>query len=144
MSAQPKVTIDRVEAWLRSEDLNYQLDEDGDVLTGFENCIIGIIDRGGSFLSVAATWRGELGGAEEAMRVFVDEHNRSKFGPRAAVRTLDEDGPTLSADMSAVITAGMSDAQLSDFLDTAFGTVLRFFEAVEESFAHLVTWTEEN
>ncbi|VEG28407.1 type III secretion system chaperone family protein [Actinomyces howellii] len=144
MSAQPKVTIARVEAWLKSEDLNYELDEDGDVLTGFENCMVSIIDRGGDFLSVATTWRGELGEVEEAaLRVEVDEHNHSKYGPRAAVRATD-DGAVLSADMSVVTTEGMSDAQLADFLGTAFATVLSFYAEVEENYPALVTWTEED
>lgn len=144
MSAQPTVTIGRVEAWLKSEGLNYDLDEDGDVLTGFENCVFNIINRGGQFLSVSTVWRADLGETDEAaMRVFVDEHNRSKYGPRATVTT-GPDGGSLCADMSAMISKGMSDAQLKDFLHGAFGVVIGFYDGVEEQFPALVTWNEEN
>lgn len=144
MSAQPKVTIGRVETWLRGEGLTYELDEDGDVITGFEDCIVSIIDRGGDFLSVAAVWRGDISPEEEArMRAYIDEHNATKYAPRAVLHP-GEDGLELGADMSAVIKEGMSDDQLHDFLHKAFVAVLGFFGSTEEVFAHLVTWTEED
>ena len=44
MSAQPKVTIPRVESWLTSNELEYELDSDSSILTGFGNCSINIVD----------------------------------------------------------------------------------------------------
>ena len=39
---------------------------------------------------------------------------------------------------------GMSDAQLDGFLDSAFTTILSFYDAVEKDFPDLVTWSEED
>ena len=36
MSAQPRVTIPRVEAWLRAERLDYEIAEDGGILVDLD------------------------------------------------------------------------------------------------------------
>ena len=119
MSAQPKVTIPRVESWLTSNDLEYELDSDSSILTGFENCSINIIDFEHNLLVVFSTWRGEFAaGTEAALADYINEHNGSTYAPHAAFFTSDGVA-RLRGDMLAFTTEGMSDAQLDGFLDSA-------------------------
>ena len=144
MSAQPKVTIPRVESWLTSNELDYELDSDSSILTGFGNCSINIIDFEHNLLVVFSTWRGEFAaGTETALADYINEHNSSTYAPHAAFFTSDGVA-RLRGDMIAFTTEGMSDAQLDGFLDSAFTTILSFYDAVEKDFPDLVTWSEED
>ena len=144
MSAQPKVTIPRVESWLTSNELDYELDSDSSILTGFGNCSINIIDFEHNVLVVFSTWRGEFAaGTETALMDYTDKHNSTMYAPRVVVGAYD-DAVCLQADMVAFTGEGMSDAQLDGFLDSAFTTILSFYDAVEKDFPDLVTWSEED
>lgn len=145
MSAQPKVTIARVESWLKNNELVYELTDEDSILTGFDNCSITIADQHSDFLTVASTWRGEFDPSTEAtLAAYVDEHNHSMFGPRATCFTFEDGVLRLQADLCLFTTEGMSDKQLDAELGSAFATVLSFYSTVGEDFPALVTWTEED
>ena len=112
MSAQPTVTITRVESWLKSEGVGYEVASDGNLLTGFDSCTVS----------------------------YVDECNSTMYAPRATMGSFDDGVTRLQADVTAFTAEGMSEAQLHGFLDTAFSALLGFYEAVAEDFPSLVTW----
>ena len=144
MSAQPTVTITRVESWLKSEGVGYEVASDGNLLTGFDSCTVSIVDCDSNFLMVLGSWRGEFAaGTETALADYINEHNSSTYAPHAAFFTSDGVA-RLRGDMIAFTTEGMSDAQLDGFLDSAFTTILSFYDAVEKDFPDLVTWSEED
>ena len=144
MSAQPTVTITRVESWLKSEGVGYEVASDGNLLTGFDSCTVSIVDCDSNFLMVLGSWRGEFAaGTEAALADYINEHNSSTYAPHAAFFTSDGVA-RLRGDMLAFTKEGMSDAQLDGFLDSAFTTILSFYDAVEKDFPDLVTWSEED
>ena len=144
MSAQPTVTITRVESWLKSEGVGYEVASDGNLLTGFDSCTVSIVDCDSNFLMVLGSWRGEFAaGTETALADYINEHNSSTYAPHAAFFTSDGVA-RLRGDMVAFTKEGMSDAQLDGFLDSAFTTILSFYDAVEKDFPDLVTWSEED
>ena len=144
MSAQPKVTIPRVESWLTSNELEYELDSDSSILTGFGNCSINIVDLDHDLLVVFSTWRGEFAaGTETALADYINEHNSSTYAPHAAFFTSDGVA-RLRGDMIAFTTEGMSDAQLRGFLDSALTTLLSFYETAADDLSAFVVSTEED
>lgn len=144
MSAQPHVVLTRVEAWLKKENLAYGV-SDGSIHTGFDSCMMVIQDHGGDFLRVCARWRGTFEpGTDSMVMAYADSHNARMYGPRAYVDHDDDNRVCLTAEETAFTTEGMSDAQLDDFLNTAFATLLSFYSTVAEDFPALVTWDEED
>ena len=145
MSAQPKVTIPRVESWLTRNEVEYELNDDGSILTGFTDCAITITDHGGDFVSVASTWRGEFApDTQDTVAAYVDEHNANMLGPRATVGVFDDGVVRLQADTISCTTEGMSEAQLDELLGSAFATLVSFYRTVAQDFPALVTWTKED
>lgn len=81
MSAQPRVTISRVEAWLKTERLDYEIAEDGAAITDLDNCEIFVINADSEFLVVGSTWHSEFAAVDPALMAYVDEHNSTMYAP---------------------------------------------------------------
>lgn len=146
MSAQPALTLERVEAWLSQRGITAGAQEDGAVFMGFPGCDIGVyLHDEEAALVVAGMWRGRptIDRIDE-MRAFIDTQHRSTYGPDLAVTPAHD--PTLlllSTQMVAYVGAGMSDAQLDAFMDMGLGMTRAFFATVQERFPDLVTWEED-
>ena len=146
MSAQPALTLERVETWLSQHDITAGPEEDGAVFMGFPGCDIGVyLHDEEAALVVAGMWRGRPEAERlDEMRAFIDAQHRSTYGPDLAVTPAhDPRLLLLSTQMVAYVGAGMSEAQLDAFMDMGLGMTRAFFSAVEERFPELVTWEED-
>lgn len=146
MSAQPALTLKRVETWLSQRGITAGPEEDGAVFMGFPGCDIGVyLHKQDSALVVAGMWRGRPAAERLGeMRTFIDTQHRSTYGPDLAVTPAHDPGLLLlSTQMVAYVGAGMSDAQLDAFLDMGLGMTRAFFSTVEERFPELITWEED-
>ena len=146
MSAQPALTLDRVETWLSRHGIAAGPEEDGAVFMGFPGCDIGVsLHDEEAALVVAGMWRGRPEAERlDEMRAFIDAQHRSTYGPDLAVTPAhDPRLLLLSTQMVAYVGAGMSEAQLDAFMDMGLGMTRAFFSAVEERFPELVTWEED-
>lgn len=146
MSAQPALTLDRVETWLSQHDITAGPEEDGAVFMGFPGCDIGVyLHDEEDALVVAGMWRGRPASCRlDEMRVFIDTQHRATYGPDLAVTPAHDPGHLLlSTQMVAYVGAGMSQAQLDAFMDMGLGMTRAFFSTVEERFPELVTWEED-
>ena len=146
MSAQPALTLDRVETWLSRHGIAAGPEEDGAVFMGFPGCDIGVyLHDEEAALVVAGMWRGRPEAERlDEMRAFIDAQHRSTYGPDLAVTPAhDPRLLLLSTQMVAYVGAGMSEAQLDAFMDMGLGMTRAFVSAVEERFPELVTWEED-
>ena len=146
MSAQPALTLQRVEIWLSQHGITAGPEEDGAVFMGFPGCDIGVyLHDEEAALVVAGMWRGRPEAERlDEMRAFIDAQHRSTYGPDLAVTPAhDPRLLLLSTQMVAYVGAGMSEAQLDAFMDMGLGMTRAFFSAVEERFPELVTWEED-
>ena len=146
MSAQPALTLDRVETWLSRHGIAAGPEEDGAVFMGFPGCDIGVyLHDEEAALVVAGMWRGRPEAERlDEMRAFIDAQHRSTYGPDLAVTPAhDPRLLLLSTQMVAYVGAGMSEAQLDAFMDMGLGMTRAFFSAVEGRFPELVTWEED-
>ncbi|OLO66570.1 hypothetical protein BKH21_09030 [Actinomyces oris] len=145
MSAQPALTLQRVETWLSQHGITAGPEEDGAVFMGFPGCDIGVyLHDQQAALVVAGMWRGRPAAERlDEMRAFIDAQHRSTYGPDLAVTPAHDPGRLLlSTQMVAYVGAGMSQAQLDAFMDMGLGMTLAFFSTVQERFPELVTWEE--
>ena len=87
MSAQPALTLTRVEAWLSRRGIAAGPEEDGAVFMGFPDCDIGVyLHDEEAALVVAGMWRGRPAAERlDEMRAFIDAQHRSTYGPDLAV-----------------------------------------------------------
>lgn len=146
MSAQPALTLQRVETWLSRHSITAGPEEDGAVFMGFPGCDIGVyLHDQEAALVVAGMWRGRPAAERlDEMRAFIDAQHRSTYGPDLAVTPAHDPGRLLlSTQMVAYVGAGMSEAQLDAFMDMGLGMTLAFFSTLEERFPELVTWEED-
>lgn len=146
MSAQPALTLQRVETWLSRHSITAGPEEDGAVFMGFPGCDIGVyLHDQEAALVVAGMWRGRPAAERlDEMRAFIDAQHRSTYGPDLAVTPAHDPGRLLlSTQMVAYVGAGMSQAQLDAFMDMGLGMTLAFFSTLEERFPELVTWEED-
>ena len=146
MSAQPVLTLQRVETWLSRHGITAGPEEDGAVFMGFPGCDIGVyLHDQEATLVVAGMWRGRPAAERlDEMRAFIDAQHRFTYGPDLAVTPAHDPGRLLlSTQMVAYVGAGMSQAQLDAFMDMGLGMTLAFFSTVQERFPELVTWEED-
>ena len=146
MSAQPALTLERVETWLSRHGITAGPEEDGAVFMGFPGCDIGVyLHDEEAALVVAGMWRGRPAAERlDEMRAFIDVQHRSTYGPDLAVTPAHDPGRLLlSTQMVAYVGVGMSEAQLDAFMDMGLGMTLAFFSTVEERFPELVAWEED-
>ena len=146
MSAQPALTLQRVETWLSQHGITAGPEEDGAVFMGFPGCDIGVyLHDEEHALVVAGMWRGRPAAERlDEMRAFSDAQHRSTYGPDLAVTPAhDPSSLLLSTQMVAYVGAGMSQAQLDAFMDMGLGMTRAFFATVQERFPELVTWEED-
>ena len=146
MSAQPALTLKRVEAWLSRRGIAAGPEEGGAVFMSFPGCDIGVyLHAKDPVLVVAGKWHGRPPAERlDEMRTFIDTQHRSTYGPDLAVTPAhDPSLLLLSTQMVAYIGAGMSEAQLDAFMDMGLGMTRAFFSTLEERFPELVTWEED-
>ena len=146
MSAQPALTLKRVEAWLSRRGIAAGPEEGGAVFMSFPGCDIGVyLHAKDPVLVVAGKWHGRPPAERlDEMRTFIDTQHRSTYGPDLAVTPAhDPSLLLLSTQMVAYVGAGMSDAQLDAFMDMGLGMTRAFFSTVQERFPELVTWEED-
>ena len=86
MSAQPALTLQRVETWLSQHGITAGPEEDGAVFMGFPGCDIGVyLHDEEDALVVAGMWRGRPAAERlDEMRAFIDAQHRSTYGPDLA------------------------------------------------------------
>lgn len=141
MSVQPKVTISRVESWLKYKEVVYEATDADSVLVDFASCVIGVAVQDSGFLTVSSIWRGEFHpSAEPSLAAYVDKCNYEMIAPRAFWVTSGDGVLRLQADMWLLVSEGMSDAQLDSGLESAFTSLLSFCAAAAKDFPALVTW----
>lgn len=150
-SAQPAglqpLTRERIEAVLKSWDFDYGIDDDGDIMTGFEHGFYWLVIGGkdDEILSVRGRWRGYVQAADqEEVRRMADEWNRTQIWPKTFLDVSDEDGDALAfADLSVDYQPGVSDEQIEQHIRCAMGSSESFFETLKVRFPEVAASYEE-
>ena len=142
----PSVTYDRMRAVLEEEELNYDVQDSGELVCGFEQLIVWMnIDE--RTLRTTGAWRGSSTSDEDgaAIRAFCHQVNSNQNFPKTYPQgDGTEDTPYIFImEHSVPCTQGLSDEQLRDYFRTTMGMFFSTIEDVEKELPHLVTWSEE-
>lgn len=132
------LSLDRVKQVLDSMQLKYQIDDDGDIIAGFEQGFFYFFIRGNSqeILHVRGTWYGVLPKERHAgLTGICEQWNRDKIWPKVypTVRSTEGDY-TLVAEHTVDYEHGLTDDQLRQHLMCAIDTSNRFFSEASEIF----------
>lgn len=155
MTSLPQVTYDRIKAVIEADELKYVVDEnDGEIGIGFDNLLVWIkLDE--HVLRLYAIWRGDLVGAEaiEKAKHFCNRINRDLILPKTVVfsgestNTETSEGAVPTAkfmfEASLPIEKGLTDEQISAQYGIGMRSIMNTVEKVEEEYASLITWSEE-
>ncbi|AOZ71961.1 hypothetical protein BK816_00525 [Boudabousia tangfeifanii] len=119
--------------------------EDGTVVVPFTNmAFICQINDGGIF-SVHGLWRGDLSEPADLAEIsnLVQHHNATALMPKVYISANPEGAPQLHTEANTIVMAGMTDDQLSEYLQASLSLSMRVATVLEEALPHLVTWQDE-
>lgn len=134
--ANPPLTRDRVEAFLRSKGWHYFVDSDGDVGGTWDGrqFYFFLLGEKREILQVRGRWNRTLPiQAETQVALFANEHNRDKVWPKAYCR-VEDDRLAVYTEVSTDLEHGVADDQLGQLLICGLYTGLQFFTALDERF----------
>ncbi|MBI8999417.1 YbjN domain-containing protein [Corynebacterium sp. CCM 9185] len=139
--ALPMVTHARVESFLRSEELNFDRDEDGDIVVGFQD-IIFFITIEDNLLRVAGWWRGELTDDDAVERAVTAANmlNRDLVIPKTVVAG---NGPNVIFENALQTSEGLTDDQLNAYLVGSLQSSFHAASKLAEDLPDLLPATEE-
>lgn len=132
----PLLTQRRIIDTLRSMDLNFFWDDDGDIRLdiGNQRFLLGVQD-GGALLFMRATWEVELPiFVRRELLNLTHDFNTRTFWPKTFV-TVDDDGDVYArAENTIPLPFGVSDQQLNSFLDCFLTTSMEFLRMLEDKY----------
>lgn len=130
------LTLERVVAAFDRNEWKHDVDEDGEILTGFDGGSYWIVRFGEDeeCLQVRGLWRGLLRADEMADAVeFTREWNADRIWPKAYAVATDE-GVVISAEHSVDYGPGVSDEQIDVHLSCGIGSSEQLFAAATQQF----------
>lgn len=135
------LSIDRVRELLDRNEINYAVDEDGDLVGGWEFGGFFFIVSGTErdILCVRGRWYGELpvDRLDEA-NAFASAWNREHYWPKTYPVVSGEDTVLILCDHAVAYQYGLTDDQLEDHLNCGLMTGNSLFEALNEAFPEAV------
>lgn len=128
---------DRIKDALDSLELEWILDEDGDIACGWQDGTFYFLLGGpdDEVLMVRGFWRGTLDEADfQRAALASNEWNSTRTFSRAAARITPEQEVNVLGDLTVDYEYGISDEQLAQHLKCALSTITSLFEFMNESF----------
>lgn len=135
------LSIDRIREIFDRSEINYGVDDEGDLLGGWEHGGFNFVAIGDDkdILCVRGTWFGEL--PEERLgeaNAFTAEWNRERFWPKAYPVVTEEGTVRLLCEHVVAYPFGLTQEQLEDHLNCGLMTGNSLFEALNEAFPEAV------
>lgn len=134
------LSMDRVREIFDRSEINYGVDDEGDLLGGWEHGGFNFIATGDDkdILSVRGTWFGELPlDRLDEVNAFTAAWNREHFWPKTCP-IVSEDTVLILCDHVVAYQYGLTDDQLEDHLSCGLMTGNSLFEALNEAFPEAV------
>lgn len=143
----PAMTPQRCLPFIERQEVKYTPNKETDGWNFFYTNLRVWIDVTATALTVSGMWRGQSLSDEEARSFleFAYAHNTNQILPSCA---LQGDGSAeapyhLVMSHSFPIRLGLSDEQLDDVLHYSVGLMAELANLADETFPHLVTWSDE-
>ncbi|RRD47998.1 YbjN domain-containing protein [Tessaracoccus sp. OH4464_COT-324] len=133
------VTYESVQAALTEMNVNFGIDEDGDIVAAFEGnpCWVRILSNESDVkaLMMLGRWQHTLSGEQyDSALEVVNEWNATRFFPRTSCVRTPEGMVVIGADYVRDVALGLTKEQLLSDLSVAITTCGAFFEHLDEHF----------
>ena len=139
------VTTTRIEAALLSLGL-YSDTDDGDVVVTLPGTTITFqLSTNNAMLRMFAQWRGRTQEASLSQKICetILDFNVDSYMPKLTWRITDQGVMWVAAEQITIVDQGLTDDQLSRFLDLVLRTTLHAFADLEARVSQLVDWDTE-
>lgn len=132
--ASPQISQQRVKEWLKTHDLNFDVDDDGDLRVGFDEVIF-FIHTKEELLRVQGYWPGQFDPATDRERVLevVNKLNTQTLMPKAMIN--GSSGRIIFE--FAIADRSFSDERLANILGNTFSATFKAVQTVEEQLPDL-------
>lgn len=129
------VDVDRVMACVRRLGLRFFLDDEGDIGIPWRYVTVHVIFQDTRAVQLRGVWQ-RISDTEHLtdLRRLVEEWNETRIGPKAYVTVSDGGVVRLHGEVTYPLDAGMTDAQLEDFVFTGCRLVVALMREAEDLF----------
>lgn len=129
------VNGDRVVESVRRLGMRYVVDDEGDVGIPWRFVTVRTLFQDSRALQVRGTWH-RLADTEHlaALRALVEEWNATRIGPKAYLTVSDDGAVRLHGEVTYPLAAGMTDAQLDDFILGGCQLIVALMREAERTF----------
>ncbi len=132
-----QLSIARVKSALDRVEINYTIDDDGDLGAGWELGVIYFLIRGNQneIFHVQGFWRAQVEANQRSEAdEFCNEWNSSRLWPRTLARVGADGLVRMETDLIMDYEDGLTDSQLDRHIMSAVSSMLGFFEALIQRF----------
>lgn len=134
------LTRERVEAYLRSRDYHFGIDDDGDLYGTWDSRFFSffLLGKNKEILQVRGQWSKSMPADRYSDVILtINNWNRDRIWPK--VYTRENDGVLqVYAETSTDLEYGASDAQIGQLIGCGLGTSLQVFDHLDEQFPEAV------
>ena len=129
------VDVDRIMACVRELGLRFFLDDEGDIGIPWRYVTVHAIFQDTRALQLRGVWH-RIADTEHltALRRLVEEWNATRIGPKAYLTIADGGVVRLHGEVTYPLEAGMTDAQLEDFVLTGCRLIVALMREAEDLF----------
>ena len=129
------VDVDRIMACVRELGLRFFLDDEGDIGIPWRYVTVHAIFQDTRALQLRGVWHRIADTDHLApLRRLVEEWNATRIGPKTYLTVADGGIVRLHGEVTYPLEAGMTDAQLEDFVFTGCRLIVAFMREAEELF----------
>lgn len=129
------VDVERVMEAVRRLGLRYFVDDEGDVGIPWRSVTVHAVFQDTRALQVRGAWQ-RVADTEHlaALRALVEDWNATRIGPKAYLTLSDGGVVRLHGEVTYPLGAGMTDAQLDDFILSGCRLLVALMRHAEETF----------
>ncbi|WP_128773426.1 YbjN domain-containing protein [Actinomyces oricola] len=129
------VDTDRVQECVRALGLRFFVDDEGDIGIPWRYVTVHTVFQGTRALQLRGMWH-RIADTEHlaALRRLVEEWNATRIGPKAYLTVADAGVVRLHGEYTYPLEAGMTDAQLADFVFTGCRLIVALMREAEDTF----------
>lgn len=130
-------TRERMAEYMQREEYSYDLDSDGDVMTGFKKHGFYLLANGAEdeVLTVRGRWNRSLPADQRyALLDALNDWAVERIWPKGYVREDDDGTLAVFGEFSVDLEDGATDEQLAQYLDCGISTCLGMFDELDQRF----------
>lgn len=144
----PAVTMNRIEALLKNNELDCRLDEEGNLSLPLVGLYFNFeIIKPGGILRIFGAWRGAAQDAETIKRLqdyIAALHIQTVYFPKFFILYDKDDSARLAYEYCMPVGSGLTDEQLDDIAFEVMQTTVWVERELRKAFPDLVTWDPGN